>query len=130
MKRKTLITFLAATTAVTCSFGLVACDGNDSNDENDGHVHDYVASVVEPTCTEQGYTLHTCKDCDENYKDNYVNALNHDLQHHAAQTATCRNVGWQAYDVCSRCDYSTYEEIAKIEHSYSNYICTTCYSVD
>ncbi len=33
--------------------------------------HTYVASVKEPTCSDQGYTEHICS-CGESYKDNYV----------------------------------------------------------
>ena len=41
------------------------------------HVHSYVATVTNPTCTEQGYTTHTCT-CGDSYKDSYVDALGHD----------------------------------------------------
>lgn len=46
-------------------------------------------------------------------------ALGHDLIHHDAQAATCEEAGWNAYDTCSRCEYSTYEEIAALGHDYS-----------
>ena len=31
----------------------------------------------------------------------------HVLEHHAAQAATCTKEGWQAYDSCTKCDYTT-----------------------
>ena len=31
----------------------------------------------------------------------------HELEHHAAQAATCTKEGWQAYDSCTKCDYTT-----------------------
>ena len=31
----------------------------------------------------------------------------HVLEHHAAQAATCTKDGWQAYDSCTKCDYTT-----------------------
>lgn len=34
--------------------------------------HNYRTKIVVPTWTEQGYTLHTCSVCGDNYKDNYV----------------------------------------------------------
>lgn len=37
--------------------------------------HDYTTSIVAPTETEQGYTLHKCSRCADTYKDNYVDAL-------------------------------------------------------
>ena len=43
------------------------------------HAHEYVEAVTAPTCTEQGYTTHTCKACGEAYVDTYVDALGHDF---------------------------------------------------
>lgn len=37
--------------------------------------HDYKVSVVPPTETEQGYTLHKCKVCGDEYKDNYTASI-------------------------------------------------------
>ncbi len=37
------------------------------------HKHSYTKKVVNPTCTDKGYTLYTCA-CGHSYKDNYVNA--------------------------------------------------------
>ena len=31
----------------------------------------------------------------------------HVLEHHAAQAATCTKEGWQEYDSCTKCDYTT-----------------------
>ena len=42
------------------------------------HEHNYTAVVTSPTCTGQGYTLHTCS-CGDSYKDSYVNALGHNF---------------------------------------------------
>lgn len=42
------------------------------------HEHLYNETIVEPTCLEQGYTLHTCE-CGDNYIDNYTNALGHEF---------------------------------------------------
>lgn len=35
------------------------------------------SEVIEPTCTEQGYTFHSCKVCGYDYKDTYTPALGH-----------------------------------------------------
>ena len=43
-----------------------------------GHTHRYSSTVVPASCTEQGYTLHTCS-CGDSYKDSYVNALGHNF---------------------------------------------------
>ena len=39
--------------------------------------HNWTEKRVYSTCFEQGYTLHTCKNCGETYKDNYKKVLNH-----------------------------------------------------
>jgi len=40
------------------------------------HTHSYASTVTAPTCTEQGYTTHTCE-CGDSYVDTYVDALGH-----------------------------------------------------
>jgi len=40
--------------------------------------HDYSDTVIPPTCTEQGYTSHTCSVCGDIIVDTYVDALGHD----------------------------------------------------
>ena len=39
--------------------------------------HDYTEQVVKPTCKEGGYTLHTCKNCKDSYKDHQTEKLLH-----------------------------------------------------
>ena len=41
--------------------------------------HNYVSVVTEPTCTEDGYTSHTCENCGDTYVDAHVDALGHDM---------------------------------------------------
>ena len=40
------------------------------------HTHSYKAVVTAPTCTEKGYTTHTCA-CGDSYVDTYTDALGH-----------------------------------------------------
>lgn len=56
-----------------------------------------------------------CTTCGQPYGDTDPN--NHALVHHEAQAPTCTAVGWEAYDTCSRCTYTTYEEIPAA-HTY------------
>ena len=39
------------------------------------HIYDTI--TIDPTCTEKGYTLHKCKNCDDSYEDEYIDALGH-----------------------------------------------------
>ena len=49
--------------------------------ENDGGSEEasctFTDEVVDPTCTEKGYTKHTCSDCGYSYNDTEVDALDH-----------------------------------------------------
>ena len=47
----------------------------------------------------------------------YDEALGHDLIHHDAQAPTCTQIGWDDYDTCSRCDYTTYVEKPALGHT-------------
>ena len=84
----------------------------------DGHTN--VPQVIAPTCTTGGFTINTCSVCGEKTIASRVDALGHDLTHHDAQAATCTEIGWEAYDTCSRCDYTTYEEIPATGHTLSH----------
>ena len=65
--------------------------------------HDYTEKVVKPTCEKGGYTLHTCKNCHDSYKDHQTKTLLHwygewtsngDGTHSAAcKRKDCKHVG-------------------------------------
>lgn len=57
------------------------------------------------TCT----TKAVCEVCDTEYGEKDPN--NHDLVHFRAKAPTCTEIGWDAYDRCIRCDYTTYAEL-------------------
>lgn len=70
MKKKIIVVLFAAVFCCSLAAGLTAC-------KKISHEHTYETEVVAPNCTEQGYTLHTCKGCGDSYKDTYVSALGH-----------------------------------------------------
>ena len=86
--------------------------------------HSYSAVVTAPTCTEQGYTTHTCH-CGDSYVDNYTDATGHTITNHSAKVPTCTEIGWDAYETCSVCDYTTYAEIPATGHIESDWIIDT-----
>ena len=49
-----------------------------------------------------------CEACGGEYGEKDPN--NHALEQHAAKAPTCTEIGWDAYETCSRCDYTTYVE--------------------
>lgn len=67
---------------------------------------------VEATCT----TPKTCSVCSKTEG----NVLEHNFVHHNAKAATCTEIGWDAYDTCTRCDYTTYSEISATGHTYKS----------
>ena len=38
------------------------------------------------------------------------------MEQHAAKAPTCTEIGWDAYDTCSRCNYTTYAELPALNH--------------
>ena len=65
-----------------------------------------------------------------------VDALGHTYVDHEAQEATCTEKGWEAYQTCENCDYTTYVEISANGHTpgdaatcIHDQICTVCEDV-
>ena len=76
------------------------------------------------TCTSEAVYYKSCAcglaSSTETFTSGAINSENHALVHHDAQAPTCTAVGWEAYDTCSRCDYSTTKvEIPMAPHTYS-----------
>ena len=77
---------------------------------------------IAPTCTTVGSydSVVYCSVCDAELsrEAKSVDALDHNIVNHNAQAPTCTEVGWEAYEACSRCDYTTYVEIPATGHDY------------
>ncbi len=57
--------------------------------------HEYVATIIDPTCTEKGYTNYVCSKCDDNYKSDYVSATGHiDIVSSSIVGSTCTEQGY------------------------------------
>ncbi len=89
--------------------------------------HSYQSVVTPPTCTEGGYTTHTCSVCDDTYTDAQTVAAGHSWV-----DATCT-----APKTCSVCDLTEgtalghdYAEVVTAptctEGGYTTYTCGTC----
>ena len=50
----------------------------------------------------------------------------HEITEYEAKEPTCQEVGWEKYEVCSKCGYTTYKEIPRTKHTYHHYFCTEC----
>ena len=60
-----------------------------------------------------------CVECGGEYGEKDPN--NHDLVQHEAKAPTCTEIGWDAYETCSRCDYTTYAEQPALNHDLVNH---------
>lgn len=67
------------------------------------HVHEFTDTVVLPTCTAQGYTLHTCTGCEYNYQDAYVAALGHTWHDWTVVTAATTAAPGKEQRTCDVC---------------------------
>ena len=85
--------------------------------------HSYGDWIIDkdPTCTESGSRHKTCSECGDVVTET-VDALGHDIIHHDAKDPTCTESGYEAYDTCSRCDYSTYNEIPALGHDEDTWV--------
>ena len=95
---------------------------NCHNDGNVSYLKVHTGGTETPTCT----TGKTCEKCGAEYGEKDPN--NHDLVHHDAKAPTCTEIGWDAYDTCSRCDYTTRKELPALNHDLRQSVITapTC----
>ena len=61
-------------------------------------------------------TKAVCAVCGKEYGEKDSN--NHDLVQHAAKAPTCTEIGWDAYDLCVRCGYTTRKELPALNHDF------------
>ena len=87
-----------------------------------GHNYDGGVITTAPTCTEKGVKTFTCQNDPNHRYTEEVSALGHSLTQHAAKAPTCTAIGWEAYETCSRCDYTTYVEIPAKGHDYKSVV--------
>ena len=74
------------------------------------------------TCLVDGSKHKECTVCHETLETKVINKLGHNLEHHDKLDPTCTTKGHTEYDTCSRCDYTTYEELPATGHNLSGWI--------
>lgn len=106
------------------------------------HLHEYEKTVIDPTCTEQGYTLGHCLTCGANYTAYFTAPLGHDIvdghctrcdyyvhEHDYATSITAPTCTEQGFTtgVCKICGESaTFDYTDPLGHKYENGECTRC----
>ncbi|MGN0527518.1 MAG: hypothetical protein ACI4IE_00190, partial [Eubacterium sp.] len=102
------------------------------------HEHSYTAVVTDPTCTQQGYTTHTCV-CGDEYVDSYVDALGHNFDTNGdgivdeddgvvTTAAKCEEDGVRTYTCTRNCGeegYTYTEVIPATGHTPGEKVVTT-----
>ena len=84
----------------------------------EAHEHSYTAVVTAPTCTEKGYTTHTCS-CGHSYVDTYTDALGHAWDNgKVTKEPTETETGIKTY-TCTRCGETKTETIPVLPHTHS-----------
>ena len=82
------------------------------------HTHYYTVTVTAPTCTEKGYTTHTCA-CGDSYVDTYTDALGHAWDNgKVTKQPTETETGTKTF-TCARCGETKTETIPKLAHEHS-----------
>ena len=96
------------------SWGAWISNGNGTHTrtcKNDSsHAETQGCSGGTATCVSKAY----CDVCNSPYGNTDPNA--HDVEHHKAKAATCLDIGWNEYNTCSRCSYTTYAELPALNH--------------
>ena len=85
-------------------------------------------TIINPTCTEKGYTTYTCSICGESYQTDYTDALGHVVEEDSGITInpTCTEHGYTTY-TCSTCGESYQTDYTDaLEHEFKDGICIRC----
>jgi IS1 family transposase len=85
--------------------------------------HNYTSVKTLPTCTEQGYTTHTCS-CGDTKVDSYVEAVDHSFGQ-VTYTWNANNTEVIAHHTCTRDNYVVSETVAVTSEITTEATCTT-----
>lgn len=81
--------------------------------------HKFVDTVVAPTCTAQGYTLHKCSVCGEETKDTYTDALGHEYGEWVIDTPATEDTEGSKHRDCIRGDDTQTAVIPQLTHVHT-----------
>lgn len=81
--------------------------------------HKFVDTVVAPTCTVKGYTLHKCSVCGEETKDTYTDALGHEYGEWVIDKPATEDAAGSKHRDCVRGDDTQTEVIPQLTHVHT-----------
>ena len=73
--------------------------------------------AVDATCTSTGLLHKVCAVCLEELETEELPMVSHDLKYHLAKAPTCTEHGWDEYQSCRNCNYTTYSQISAVGHT-------------
>ena len=100
-------------TCTDCGYSYV-----DSYTNAKGHSYGEWYEVKAPTCTQRGEQSRECSQCGH-LESGQISEKGHSLIWHEGKAASCTEPGWEAYETCTSCSYTTYAEILPQGHQYS-----------
>ena len=86
--------------------------------QSEPHTHNYTSVVTAPTCTEQGYTTHTCTVCGDSYRDTYTAALGHAWDNGVVTKQPTETEQGEKTYTCTRCGATRTESIPELGHKH------------
>ena len=111
-------------TAPTCTESGLAdgehcerCDYKVDKAPLDANGHTYISYVVSASCTESGYTFHTCRNCGDTYTENETEPVGHTYIPVVIEP-TCTVAGNTHYTCYACADSYVADETAATGHSY------------
>lgn len=81
------------------------------------HTHSYTSKTVKATCTQDGYTIHTCT-CGASYTDNKTASLGHSWSDWKTVKKATSSAEGRKERSCSRCGKTESKSIAKVKGKY------------
>ena len=98
----------------------------DITDYSTGHTEGELVRTVQPTCTDNGYSVYRCSVCSEEFFTDWVWATDHTGEAVRIIEPTCTTQGYTLYK-CTACG-KTYKDdyTSALGHNYQNGTCSRC----
>ena len=85
------------------------------------HIHQYETKIISPTCIDDGYTLHTCIECGEVFKDTIVKTEGHKYEVKIFPP-TCTLEGY-TLKICRECGHTIKEDfVPMVKHEFKSFV--------
>ncbi len=86
------------------------------------HINSEWIIDVEATCRNEGHKYQNCIKCEEILVEEVIAKLQHKLLKYEKLEPTCETIGYNAFESCENCDYTTYVELKALGHNYTSVV--------